>query len=126
MKIKLEFQGNLSMYLIKIIIYFKCLIFIVLIMAIGQGAQNFVRRKDHLLQIYVAFISVKFISQNVIKEHIEEIFSEFGTIKEVDVPLDKFDKLCKGFSYIKYSTPEESDKAIKYMDGGKWITFQNF
>lgn len=48
----------------------------------------------------------------------QEIFSDFGTIKEVDVPLDRFNKLCKGFSYIEYSTPEEAENAMKHMDGG--------
>lgn len=59
------------------------------------------------------------MTRNITKEHIQEIFSDFGTIKEVDVPLDRFNRLCKGFSYIEYSTPEEAENAMKHMDGGK-------
>lgn len=59
------------------------------------------------------------MTRNITKEHIQEIFSDFGTVKEVDVPLDRFNKLCKGFSYIEYSTPQEAENAMKHMDGGK-------
>jgi len=64
-------------------------------------------------------IHVGRLTRNITKEHIQEIFSDFGTIKEVDVPLDRFNKLCKGFSYIEYSTPAEAENAMKHMDGGK-------
>lgn len=41
----------------------------------------------------------------------------------MDVPLDRFNKLCKGFSYIEYSNPEEAENAMKHMDGGKKCSF---
>lgn len=69
------------------------------------------------------------LTRNITKEHIQEIFSDFGTIKEVDVPLDRFNKLCKGFSYIEYSNPEEAENAMKHMDGGEkhfYLTIYNF
>lgn len=28
---------------------------------------------------------------------------------------------CKLFAYIEYETPEEAEKAVKYMDGGKSV-----
>lgn len=64
-------------------------------------------------------IYVNHLTVNVSVEHIREIFSRYGTIRNINLPLDVFTKLSKGFSYIEYSTPEEAQLAIKRMNGGE-------
>lgn len=56
---------------------------------------------------------------NVLKEHIQEIFSTYGKIKMIDMPLNRiYPHLSKCYAYVEYETPEEAEKALKHMDGG--------
>ena len=62
------------------------------------------------------------LTRNVNKDHIMEIFSNYGSIKNIDMPMDRVhSNFCKLFAYIEYETPEEAEKAVKYMDGGKSV-----
>lgn len=48
-----------------------------------------------------------------------EIFSNYGSIKNIDMPMDRVhSNFSKLFAYIEYEMPEEAEKAVKYMDGG--------
>lgn len=54
------------------------------------------------------------------KEHIQEIFSTYGKIKMIDMPMNRVHPhLSKGYAYVEFETPEEAEKALKHMDGGK-------
>ncbi|XP_061612110.1 RNA-binding protein with serine-rich domain 1-like [Phyllopteryx taeniolatus] len=60
------------------------------------------------------------LTRNVIKEHIQEIFSTYGKIKMIDMPMNHVHPhLSKGYAYIEFETPEEAEKALKHMDGGQ-------
>lgn len=56
----------------------------------------------------------------LVQEHIQEIFSTYGKIKMIDMPMDRLHPhLSKGYCYVEYETPEEAEKALKHMDGGE-------
>lgn len=56
----------------------------------------------------------------LLKEHIQEIFSVYGKIKMIDMPMNRvYPHLSKCYAYIEFETPEEAEKALKHMDGGK-------
>jgi len=60
------------------------------------------------------------LTRNVTKEHVIEIFSTYGIIKSVDMPHDRIHPhLSRGFAYVEFDKPEDTEKAIKYMDGGQ-------
>ncbi|XP_077407500.1 uncharacterized protein LOC144038695 isoform X2 [Vanacampus margaritifer] len=60
------------------------------------------------------------LTRNVIKEHIQEIFSTYGKIKMIDMPMNRIHPhLSKGYAYIEFETPEEAENALKHMDGGQ-------
>ena len=62
------------------------------------------------------------LTRNVNKEHVQEIFSVYGTIKNVEMPPDRtHPHTSKGYAYVDYEKPEEAEKAVKHMDGGKDI-----
>lgn len=62
------------------------------------------------------------LTRNVNRDHIQEIFSHYGTIKNVDFPVDRMHtQNGRGFCYVEFTTPEEAENAMKHMDGG--ITF---
>lgn len=53
------------------------------------------------------------------QEHIQEIFSTYGKIKMIDMPMDRLHPhLSKGYCYVEYETADEAEKALKHMDGG--------
>lgn len=56
----------------------------------------------------------------ILKDHIQEIFSVYGKIKMIDMPMNRtHPHLSKCYAYIEFETPEEAEKALKHMDGGK-------
>lgn len=60
------------------------------------------------------------MTRNVNKEHLTEIFANFGTVQQVDLPLDRnHGRLNKGYCYVQYATQEEAENAMKHMDGGQ-------
>lgn len=61
-----------------------------------------------------------------LKEHIQEIFSTYGKIKMIDMPMNRVHPhLSKGYAYVEFETPEEAEKALKHMDGGKRMRGQH-
>ena len=60
------------------------------------------------------------LTKNVTKDHVVEIFGNFGSISHCEFPMDK-DKnwMNSGRAYVEYEKVEEADEAIKKMDGGK-------
>ena len=61
------------------------------------------------------------LTHNVNRDHLQEIFSNYGIIKTVDLPVNRVHPhFSKGFAYIEYEKAEDAEKAIKYMDGGEW------
>ena len=60
------------------------------------------------------------LTRNVNKDHLTEIFSMYGSIKSIDMPVDRFHShISKGMAYIEYDKHEEAEKAKKHMDGGR-------
>uniref|UniRef100_A0A2K5NPU9 RNA-binding protein with serine-rich domain 1 n=1 Tax=Cercocebus atys TaxID=9531 RepID=A0A2K5NPU9_CERAT len=60
------------------------------------------------------------LTRNVTKDHIMEIFSTYGKIKMIDMPVERMHlHLSKGYAYVEFENPDEADKALKHMDGGQ-------
>lgn len=50
-----------------------------------------------------------------------EIFSTYGKIKMIDMPVDRLNPhLSKGYAYVEFENPDDAEKALKHMDGGKY------
>lgn len=48
-----------------------------------------------------------------------EIFSTYGKIKMIDMPVDRLNPhLSKGYAYVEFENPDDAEKALKHMDGG--------
>lgn len=77
-------------------------------------------------------VHVTKLTRNVSKEHVEEIFGNFGKIKNIDFGCastwhvirylydifrwDSKVNLPKGFAYVEYEKPEGAQQAIEFMD----------
>ncbi len=71
-------------------------------------------------------VCVSKLTRNVTKDHVLEIFTNFGNIIYCDFPLDKSKAwLHQGNAYVEFEKVEEADDCIKKMDGGKIGYFWN-
>jgi len=61
-------------------------------------------------------IRITNLSRKVTIDFLRQNFSAFGTIKKLDLHFNQYDRFSKGFSYIMFSTPEESENAVRAMD----------
>ena len=81
----------------------------------GEAREEKDQVKSHLYRIFVGRLS-----RNVAKDHVQEIFSTYGTIKHVDMPCDSIHPVFnKGFAYVEYEKQEDANNACKFMDGGQ-------
>ena len=59
------------------------------------------------------------ITPNVTEGHLKEIFSNYGEVKEVYIPINKETSLKKNYAFIEFVKKENAEKAQLYMDGGQ-------
>merc|ERR1719322_1759201 len=60
------------------------------------------------------------LTRNVNRDHLQEIFSTFGKIKDIEFGSERMRPwLNKGFAYIEYETAEDAKNALRHMDGGQ-------
>lgn len=65
-------------------------------------------------------VTIGRLTRNVNKEHLQEIFSTYGTLKNIEMVTDRsHPHFTKGFAYLDFENPDDAEKAIKHMDGGK-------
>lgn len=64
-------------------------------------------------------IRITGLTRNVSKQHLEEIFSNFGHVVEIDLPMDPKVHLTRGYGDVLFSSGAEADTAIASMDGGQ-------
>lgn len=78
----------------------------------------------HILGRSVVNLKWLFIPLRVLfctfQDHIQEIFSTYGKIKSVEMPMDRLHPhLSRCSAYVEFETHDEAQKALKYMDGGR-------
>ncbi|XDC55458.1 hypothetical protein R6Z07M_006640 [Ovis aries] len=65
-------------------------------------------------------VHVERLTRKVTREHIREIFSTFGRVREVDLPRERMRAHpSQGHAYVEFKNPEEAAKALRHMDGGQ-------
>ena len=64
---------------------------------------------------YVIFITGLHSECN--EDDIHDTFSEYGTIKQLSMPLDRRTGFVKGYALLKYNTFDEANDAIKELNG---------
>lgn len=59
------------------------------------------------------------LTPKVTTEHLQEIFATFGKIKRIDIHNDGvINDLGHGFAFVEYENKKQSEKALKFMNGG--------
>lgn len=68
------------------------------------------------MSIYVGNLSF-----DVTQEDLSEVFGDYGTVKEVKLPLDRETKRPRGFGFVDMSSEKEEEEAIEALNGAEWM-----
>ena len=61
------------------------------------------------------------LSYEVNKEDLNEVFTEYGTVKRVHIPTDRETGRVRGFAFVEMESEADEDKAIEALDGAEWM-----
>lgn len=61
------------------------------------------------------------LSYDVTEEDLQTVFSEYGSVKRVYLPVDRDTKKSRGFGFVEMGSENEEQKAIETLDGAEWL-----
>ncbi|MFM6188690.1 MAG: RNA recognition motif domain-containing protein [Planktothrix sp.] len=61
------------------------------------------------------------LSYNVIEEDLKKVFADYGTVKSVQLPVDRESGRKRGFGFVEMETDAEEEEAIQDLDGAEWM-----
>ena len=61
------------------------------------------------------------LSYEVNQEDLNEVFTEYGTVKRVHIPTDRETGRVRGFAFVEMDSEANEDKAIEALDGAEWM-----
>ncbi len=61
------------------------------------------------------------LSYSVTEEDLKEVFAEYGTVENVQLPIDRETNKKRGFGFVEMSTDAEEAEAIDQLDGAEWM-----
>lgn len=61
------------------------------------------------------------LSYEVTQDDLSQTFSEYGTVKRVQLPTDRETGRVRGFAFVEMATDAEESTAIESLDGAEWM-----
>lgn len=61
------------------------------------------------------------LSYDVTKENLEEVFADYGSVKNVSLPTDRESGQIRGFAFVDMADEDEEQKAIDKLDEAEWM-----
>lgn len=61
------------------------------------------------------------LSYEATEEDLKNVFSDYGSVKRVQVPTDRETGRPRGFAFVEMESEEEEDAAIEALDGAEWM-----
>lgn len=61
------------------------------------------------------------LSYRATQEDLEAVFSDYGTVKRVQLPMDRESGRVRGFAFVDMEEEAQEDAAIEALDGAKWM-----
>ncbi len=61
------------------------------------------------------------LSYSVTAEDLTSVFAEYGTVKQVQIPIDRETSRPRGFGFVEMGSDAEEQAAIDALDGAEWM-----
>jgi RNA recognition motif-containing protein len=61
------------------------------------------------------------LSYEVTQETLNTVFAEYGSVKQVSLPIDRETGRVRGFAFIEMGSDAEEASAIEALDGSEWM-----
>lgn len=61
------------------------------------------------------------LSYEVTQEDLNTVFAEYGTVKRVQLPIDRETGRLRGFGFVEMGSDTEEAAAIEALDGAEWM-----
>ncbi len=61
------------------------------------------------------------LSYEVTQDDIVNVFTEYGTVKRVQIPTDRETGRQRGFAFVEMASEAEESAAIDALDGAEWM-----
>lgn len=61
------------------------------------------------------------LSYEVNQEDLNEVFTEYGTVKRIHIPSDRETGRPRGFAFVEMESEANEEKAIEALDGAEWM-----
>ncbi len=61
------------------------------------------------------------LSYDVTSDDLSNVFAEYGTVKRVQIPIDRETGRPRGFGFVEMDSDAEEDAAIEALDGAEWM-----
>ena len=69
----------------------------------------------------IVTIYVGNLSFSATEEDLMEVFTEYGTVRRISLPVDRETGKKRGFAFIEMESEENEDAAISELDGAEWL-----
>lgn len=61
------------------------------------------------------------LAYSVTADEVTTVFAEYGTVKRVQLPIDRETGRARGFGFVEMGSEAEEDAAIEALDGAEWM-----
>lgn len=61
------------------------------------------------------------LSYSVTAEDLTSVFAQYGTVKQVQIPIDRETSRPRGFGFVEMGSDAEEQAAIDALDGAEWM-----
>lgn len=68
------------------------------------------------MTVYVGNLSYK-----VTEEDLNSVFAEYGTVKRIQLPVDRMTGKMRGFAFVDMASDEEEEQLIENLDEAEWM-----
>ena len=61
------------------------------------------------------------LSYDVTNDDLTSVFAEYGSVKRVQLPVDRETGRMRGFAFVEMGADSEEAAAIEALDGAEWM-----
>lgn len=61
------------------------------------------------------------LSYSATEEDVKTLFTEYGSVETVQLPVDRETGRVRGFGFVNMSSETEEEAAIQALDGAEWM-----